>query len=255
MPAPSDIVAIEPTAPERESEVPSLAPAMPPTAALEPQPSALADARAAPWVERAEELIRKARAADPWEQPGFADELNQCFEALEEHKGARATTDFLVKQLESGALTGLSDSAGRTARAGAVRALLALGYPFALEVSPEDLQHYRGEESRRRRRALPLGLYAVVPLLASFGVSFFSSGGALRTAELELSLGGAVGAALAALSPRSLRRRALGFGLLASVGLAAGVLAFLGSPILGVTAAGCALAFGAALWRPKSERR
>jgi hypothetical protein len=58
---------------------------------------------------------------------------------------ARATADALLKVLASADLTTLRASDGTSARAAAVERLLALGYPYALEVSPEDLAHWRAE--------------------------------------------------------------------------------------------------------------
>ena len=50
---------------------------------------------------------------------------------------------LLHQFLEGGQLAGLEDASGRTCRAAATEALLRLGFPFALEVRPEDLEHLR----------------------------------------------------------------------------------------------------------------
>lgn len=58
---------------------------------------------------------------------------------------ARATADRLEALLSSGELASLRGRDGRSVRAVAVDRLLQLGYPFALEVTPEDLAHWRAE--------------------------------------------------------------------------------------------------------------
>lgn len=57
----------------------------------------------------------------------------------------RATADRLLSLLSSGQLAGLTGRGGTSARAVAVERLLQLGYPYALEVAPEDLAHWRAE--------------------------------------------------------------------------------------------------------------
>jgi hypothetical protein len=75
----------------------------------------------------------------------------------------RARADFLLSLLESREVVALQGSDGRTVRLAAVEALLALGYPYALEVPPEALE----EAHRARKDATPrdipgLGIAAAV---------------------------------------------------------------------------------------------
>src|SRR5689334_13391606 len=58
---------------------------------------------------------------------------------LAEDETPRARADFLLSLIESQELRELQGSNGRTVRATAVKALLNLGYPYALEVPPEAL--------------------------------------------------------------------------------------------------------------------
>jgi hypothetical protein len=218
-----------PTAVEGAGEVPSLAPELP-----------------NPLIERARTLVQKAGAADLWEQPRLAEQLNDCFEELAERAGGRPAADFLVQQLEAGGLSGLEAPGGRTCRASAALALLGLGYPFALEVSPDDLQHLRAEESRRGRYH-PLALYPPLAIAAANVIQVGAGG--LRG---ELVLGSVAGGLLAALGHKAGRLRALGLGLLASVGLASAAMAFVSDAWPNAaTALGAALALVLALWRAR----
>jgi hypothetical protein len=90
----------------------------------------------------------------------------------------RATADRLQSLLSSGALATLRASDGTSARAIAVERLLALGYPYALEVSPEDLAHWRAERPSEATdgRGLAVLVMAVAVCLSLWGVSEPPSG-------------------------------------------------------------------------------
>jgi len=85
----------------------------------------------------------------------------------------RATADSLLKLLASEDLTNLRASDGTSARAVAVERLLALGYPYALEVSPEDLAHWRAERPSEATdgRGLAVLVMTVAVCLSLWGVS------------------------------------------------------------------------------------
>jgi hypothetical protein len=104
--------------------------------------------------------VVRARKAGGQARRQLADEINAAFRKLGQSGGSRAVADFLLKQLEEDAFEGLTDSEGRTCRGVAVEALLAMGYPYALEISPEDLEHLRQDSSPN-----PLGAYGVAGLL------------------------------------------------------------------------------------------
>jgi hypothetical protein len=96
--------------------------------------------------------LEEARAAPTRAQrAGGAARINQQLDTLEAGGSGRQVADLLHELLESGRLAGLEDAEGRTCRAAATEALLRLGYPFALEVRPEDLEHLRGLDKDGRR--------------------------------------------------------------------------------------------------------
>ena len=85
----------------------------------------------------------------------------------------RATADALLGLLASEDLATLHAPDGTSARAVAVDRLLALGYPYALEVSPEDLAHWRAERPSEATdgRGLSVLVMTVAVCLSLWGVS------------------------------------------------------------------------------------
>lgn len=77
----------------------------------------------------------------------------------------------LIEGLEQRRFDGLVDGQGRTLRQLAIEALLRLGYPWALQVNPTDLDWYRSHAREKKPpRRLPLvTLLAVLAALAGLG--------------------------------------------------------------------------------------
>jgi hypothetical protein len=75
----------------------------------------------------------------------------------------RARADLLLSLMEDGAVRDYTSSDGRTVRTAAVEGLLALGYPYALEVPPEALAQARAQSARevRPQRVPSAGLVTV----------------------------------------------------------------------------------------------
>jgi hypothetical protein len=90
-------------------------------------------------------LVEEARVATTEaERAQVAAKINHQLDALAAAGGSREVADLLHQLLESGRLAGLEEEGGRSCRAAATEALTRLGFPFALEVRPEDLAHLRG---------------------------------------------------------------------------------------------------------------
>ena len=117
-----------------------------------------------------EHSLAEARApgADERVRRGFVDRLARL-----DLGSPRATADRLQALLASGELATLRASDGTSARAIAVERLLALGYPYALEVSPEDLAHWRAERPSEATdgRGLAVLVMTVAACLSLWGVS------------------------------------------------------------------------------------
>jgi hypothetical protein len=209
-----------------------------------------ADLRSAPLVTDAERLIEQARGALPVDQQALAEHINRCFEQMAERGGSRATADFILRQLDGGRLADLVDGAQRSSRAVAAQALLALGYPYALELSPEDLDHLRREEQRARRPSVAPFIVGAVAAASSVSMASYSAGGAWTGAG-ALAAGLCAGGALLSWSRVGTRLRALAVGLLAAVTLGAGI-AVLVNPSNAVIAGGAAVCLVLAARRAKT---
>ena len=132
----------------------------------------------------------------------------------------RATADRLEQLLAGGALAPIRGPDGTSARAVAVDRLLALGYPYALEVSPEDLSHWRAERPSEAGdgRGLAVLVVSGAVCLSLWGVSTPPSG-----FGLSVVLAMEVATIAAAVRP-SLRR--VGRQLLFALGIVGGIVGF-----------------------------
>ncbi len=88
-------------------------------------------------------LVEEAQGSAPESRKAWAVRINQSFRAMAHSGVPREAADFITRELEQNRLANLVDPEGLTCRAAAVEALLDLGYPYALEVAPEDLEHLR----------------------------------------------------------------------------------------------------------------
>lgn len=100
----------------------------------------------------------------------------------------RERADLLLSLIEDAQLAGYTGSDGRTVRAAAVQALLALGYPYALEVPPEALAAKAREEGgipgllSTRKGQVGFGLVSLAGLIQLFPVFYMlAKGGASWT--------------------------------------------------------------------------
>lgn len=88
-------------------------------------------------------LVDQARDAPPEEQQELARRINRLLDQMVLEGGSRHVADWFHHLIESGRLEGLADAAGHSCHETAIKGLLAMGFPYALEVSPEDLQRVR----------------------------------------------------------------------------------------------------------------
>lgn len=104
------------------------------------------------------ERVGQALRARGGERRALAGEVRKLLGVLARRGGSREVADAFHLVLEDRRLGGLEDEAGRSVRAAAVEGLLRLGFPYALEVSPEDLAVLRAERHWRWRPWVGLGL-------------------------------------------------------------------------------------------------
>jgi hypothetical protein len=153
----------------------------------------------------------------------------------------RATADRLEALLSSGALATVRGADGSSARAVAVERLLALGYPYALEVAPEDLTHWREERPSGATdgRGLAVLVMTVAVCLSLWGLSEPPTGAGLA---VVLSLEAATLATALRPSLRRLARQ-----VVFTLGIVACILGFrhgVGTLLPGVAAFVAARLFG-----------
>jgi hypothetical protein len=201
-----------------------------------PAAIALPEAPTGPALAEAESLVRQIRARASEDPPPLVDRLHRCLIDMPAQGGPRAAADFLVRQLEGGTFAELEDQRGRSTRAAAVRALLALGYPYALEVSPEDLGYLRAEDKRRRSWTEPAAGAVVVAGAAAGALVAAIHPPLVAPAAVPLALGSVLGGLIAAFNRSGTRGRALGMGLLATVMVGGVVLAAAGGIFEAITA-------------------
>ncbi|HEX8706481.1 MAG TPA: hypothetical protein VF815_47035, partial [Myxococcaceae bacterium] len=113
-------------------------------------------------------LVDQAHAAPPEEQPELARRINRLLDQMVLEGGSRHVADWFHHLIESGRLEGLADAAGHSCHETAIKGLLAMGFPYALEVRPEDLQRIQPPKERPTWKEYldPLGMgVALLPML------------------------------------------------------------------------------------------
>ncbi len=145
------------------------------------------------------ELIQRARNAVGEERAWLCTLVNRALAALATATDKDRQAALLLEMLDDEALHGLEDEDRVPCRAVAVEALLAIGYPWALQLEPEDVQFLR-DHPAQRRRGVPINRIAggAAGLGAStlLGVSLFAMPGWWATqllhSPLELALAGSL---------------------------------------------------------------
>ncbi|WP_204494380.1 hypothetical protein [Archangium primigenium] len=172
-------------------------------------------------------LVTEAREASGEARQALLLPLVSRLESLGAGGGSRENADVLLRLLEGDLLRNLEARGGRPLRSLAVEALLRMGYPYALEVRPEDLAFLRDEQAP----TFNVPLIARSGAVGALALGFFFQWGAVPTihshsfdAGIDPPLALAMG--LSALSlvagllgpPRSLTRQ-VGLGLLVVLGV------------------------------------
>jgi len=128
------------------AEVESLAVVEPPAPAAAPpkEASRVALAASARTLVEFETLLAQLPKAGLGERTPLAGSLNDVLVAMRRPGNEQAKALLVRDALERKELQGLTDDRNRSCRKEAVETLLACGYPWALEVRPEDLAFARG---------------------------------------------------------------------------------------------------------------
>jgi hypothetical protein len=109
------------------------------------RPGADAKGPSEPTLEGLERLILRAGNMPEVDRARLAKAIVSRLRRVPHQAAPEAAAWWLLRALEENTWIGWTDARGRTCRAAAVEALLGLGYPWALHVTPEDLEHYRAQ--------------------------------------------------------------------------------------------------------------
>ncbi|HVE86972.1 MAG TPA: hypothetical protein VND93_29150 [Myxococcales bacterium] len=200
-------------------------------------------------VERLSGLLRKAEGATGEARRAAAAELNALVTQLARFP-SRPVADLLLRWLDEGALAGLEDADGQTSRAAVTAGVLTMGYPYALEISPDDLDHLRERSAARGSLGGTLAAFLVVAVTSGYSAlemlaeSRHGHPSEMTSVLAVLAVAGSV-VAMALSRPRAVARRWALLSLLLS-GLMSMSLAMAGASSLLLPAIGAVVAFGMA---------
>ncbi len=97
-------------------------------------------------------LVDQAQNAAGEERQELSRRINRWLDKMVREGGSRQVADWFHHLIESGRLEGLEDAEGHGCHETAVRGLIAMGFPYALEVRPEDLDRLKPREAQRKRQ-------------------------------------------------------------------------------------------------------
>ncbi|MFL5344869.1 MAG: hypothetical protein ACJ8AT_08745 [Hyalangium sp.] len=97
-------------------------------------------------------LVDQAQQASGEERQELSRRINRWLDKMVREGGSRHVADWFHHLIESGRLEGLEDAAGHGCHETAVLGLLAMGFPYALEVRPEDLERVKPRQEQRKFR-------------------------------------------------------------------------------------------------------
>lgn len=154
------------------------------------------------------ELIQRARNAHGEERAWLGSLVNKALASLPAAPDKDKQAQVLVAMLDDEALHDLEDDKKVPCRAVAVEALLTIGYPWALQLDPDDVQFLR-EHPAIAKTSLPLGQVftglAGVGAVGFLGVSLVTIPAwwvsQLMNSPAELALVGALVATIASAVP------------------------------------------------------
>jgi hypothetical protein len=185
-------------------------------------------------------------AAENGSDAKLAGEVNRLLAATRTAMSPRDAADLIQGMLDRKALNELMDDDGNSCRSVAVAQLLALGFPYALEVSPADLTHHRIAERNYGVFAKAILLTAMACVIAAPAVMLVPQMGDKDVLFFGLPFAAAYsGTALAALAsvwrnkPVSRKARLGRFLLRAAgvIGLSTFIGVWLGAPVPWASAA------------------
>ena len=203
-----------------------------------------------PPLERLPVLLQRADAAAAGDARRAATaELNAVLGQMARYP-SRPAADLLLRWLDQGALKDLQDAEGLTARAAATAAVLSMGYPYALEISPDDLDHLRARSAAVRGPGGAVGALMMMVVTSLIAVVQLATEPGVQGVGNAVGLLVAMMASVVVMLSSGRRRRWAAIALLVS-GLVAMSLALGGTTALLAPALGAMAAFAMGWPRPK----
>ncbi|NMO21125.1 hypothetical protein HPC49_28870 [Pyxidicoccus fallax] len=129
--------------------------------ASEPSLERAATAATTELVDRITALVEESETASYTRKAGMAGAINMLMARLPTEANSEETATCLLRLLDEGRLDGLEDEDGEPSSVAATRALLAMGYPHAMQVPPERLEALR----RREHQTIPVPWGLLVGIL------------------------------------------------------------------------------------------
>jgi hypothetical protein len=143
-------------------------------------------------------LVDQAHEAQGEERQELARRINRLLDQMVLEGGSRHVADWFHHLIESGRLEGLVDGAGYACHDTAIQGLLSMGFPYALEVRPEDLQRVRPPQEEAPRKKMFLTPLATAVALGGVATQLVMH--LLRPGPMSQLLTLEVGVLLAALA-------------------------------------------------------
>jgi hypothetical protein len=120
------------------------------------------------------EMLQRARNSEGDQRLELAARLNALLRRRPLEAEREEWSQFLLEKLDDEAFHDLYDSEGVSCRAVAVEAVLALGFPYALHLEPDDLEYLRTVKPSRLPAAGWRAMAVVTGVLAAlFALAFF----------------------------------------------------------------------------------
>jgi hypothetical protein len=144
-------------------------------------------------------LVDQAQNASGEERQELSRRINRWLDKMAREGGSRQVADWFHHLIESSRLEGLADASGQGCHETAVRGLVAMGFPYALEVRPEDLERLKPREVQRKRPSGEANLKATAAGVVLGGALGEVLLNLLRGKHVAVSLTAEVGVAALAL--------------------------------------------------------
>jgi hypothetical protein len=118
--------------------------------------------------------LERARSGEGDARLKLAGELNVLLRRQVAVEEREPVAHFVIEKLDDEAFHDLYDAEGASCRATAVEAVLALGFPFALHLWPEDLEYLRATKPIESGSPTLRAMAIVTGVLAAlFALAFF----------------------------------------------------------------------------------